>query len=125
MQIFLIGAALALSAALTQIASAAEEASGEQVFNNHCRTCHTWKEGDNRLGPTLHGLIGRKAGSVEGFAYSQSMKNANISWDEGTLDKFIANPNSVVANNNMKPFAGISDAKTRAQIIEFLKSNPQ
>lgn len=125
MQIIVIAAAFLLSAALSTAASAAEEPSGEQVFNNHCRTCHTWKEGDNRLGPNLHGLIGRKAGSVEGYSYSPSMKDAKIAWDEGTLDKFIANPDSVVPNNNMKPFVGISDAKVRSQIIEFLKSNPQ
>ena len=124
MPIFLIATALALSIAFAQVTAAADDASGEQVFNNNCRTCHTWKKDDNRLGPNLHGIIGRKAGSEAGFAYSSAMKTSGITWDEATLDKFIAKPDGVVANNNMKPFTGISDTATRKGIIEFLKANP-
>lgn len=122
MHMVLIAAALVLSAAFSQAAFAADQTSGEQLFNNNCRTCHSWKEGDNRLGPNLHKVVGRKSGAVEGYAYSQSMRQANLTWDEATLDKFIASPDSVVQNNNMKPFNGITDAATRKQIIEFLKS---
>ena len=125
MHLFVMAVALALSLALTEIAAAADDASGEQVFNNNCRTCHSWKQDDNRLGPNLHGIVGRKAGSANGFAYSQSMKNSGVTWDEATLDKFIAGPDTVVPNNNMKPYTGISDAGTRKQIIDFLKSNPK
>jgi len=124
MHLFLIATALALSAALAETTAAADGASGEQVFNNNCRTCHSWKKDENRLGPNLHGVVGRKAGAASGFAYSQSMKSAGVTWDEATLDKFIANPDGVVPSNNMKPFTGIADAATRKQIIEFLKSNP-
>ena len=113
---------LILSTVLTTAVFAADSDTGEQLFNNNCRTCHSWKEGDNRLGPNLHGIIGRKSGAAEGFAYSGSMKQANITWDEATLDKFISNPDSVVAGNNMKPFNGIADEQTRQKIIEFLKS---
>lgn len=105
-------------------ASAAEEV-GPEAFNNNCRTCHSWKEGDNRLGPNLHDIIGRKAGAVEGFNYSSALKSSGITWDEASLDKFIANPNAVIPNNNMKPFGGVGDAETRKQIIDFLKSNPK
>ena len=124
MPIFLIVTALSMSIAFAQTAAAADDASGEQVFNNNCRTCHTWRKDDNRLGPNLHDIIGRKAGAVAGFAYSPAMKSSGITWDEATLDKFIAKPDGVVSDNNMKPFTGISDATTRKQIIEFLKSNP-
>lgn len=111
-------------AADSDIANDATGTSGAEVFNNNCRTCHSWKKDDNRLGPSLHGVVGRKAGAVEGFNYSAAMKEANITWDEGTLDKFIANPDGVVPNNSMKPFTGISDIKTRKDIVDFLKSNP-
>jgi cytochrome c len=94
----------------------------QMAFNNACRTCHSFKEGDNRLGPSLHGIIGRKSGSLDGFAYSSAMKSAGITWDEATLDKFIANPDQVVSGNGMKPFTGISDAKQRGEIITFLKT---
>ena len=123
MHLFMLLAALALSSALANAAVAADE-SGEQILNKACRTCHSWKKDDNRLGPTLHGVMGQKAGAVPGYAFSQAMKTSGITWDEATLDKFIAQPDSVVPNNNMKPFTGISDAGQRKQIIEFLKTNP-
>ena len=58
-----------------------QEAS-EQAFNNACRTCHTTREGDNRLGPNLHSILGRKAGSLSGYSYSSAMKDAGFVWDE-------------------------------------------
>jgi cytochrome c len=97
--------------------------SGQTAFNNNCRTCHSTKEGDNRLGPSLSHIVGAKAGARSGFAnYSQAMKTAGITWDEQTLDRFITNPESVVPNNNMKPFKGVPDAAVRKAIIEYLKA---
>ena len=102
-------------------AVAADE--GQIAFNNHCRTCHTTKEGDNRLGPSLHKILGRKAGSSSGYAaYSEGMRSSGITWDEATLDKLIANPDSVIPNNNMKPFKGVTDPAVRKKIVEYLKS---
>ncbi len=100
--------------------AAAED--GEAAYNNACRTCHSVKADDNRLGPNLHNIVGRKAGAASGFPYSDSLKNSGVTWDEATLDKFIAAPDSVVPNNNMKPFTGISDAKLRATIVSYLKT---
>lgn len=101
--------------------SAAETAPA--AFNNHCRTCHSVKEGDNRLGPSLHNVYGAKAGSSSAYAgYSQGMKSSGVTWDEATLDKFIENPEQVIPNNNMKPYKGIGDAAVRKQILDFLKS---
>ncbi|WP_371814913.1 cytochrome c family protein [Bradyrhizobium sp. CCBAU 51753] len=97
-------------------------ASGEQAFNNSCRTCHTVKDGDNRVGPHLHGIIGRKAGSVEKFPYSGPMKSADIVWDESTLTRFIEDPDAVVSGNGMKPYTGVRSAEDRAKIVAFLKS---
>ena len=92
------------------------------AFNNTCRTCHTLKQGDNRLGPSLAGLIGRKAGSVSGYPYSDAMKKSGVVWDEATLDRFIEHPDAVVPGNNMKPFAGVPAADDRAAIIAYLKA---
>ena len=92
-------------------------------FNNHCRTCHSLKPNDNRMGPTLHNIFGAKAGAGQGYAnYSEGLKTSGVTWDEATLDKFIANPNAVVPNNNMKPYSGIADESVRKRIVEFLKS---
>jgi cytochrome c len=109
-------------AALPRLARAQDK--GELAFNNTCRTCHSIKAGENRLGPSLNKVIGRKAGSQSGYAsYSQGMASSSIVWDEATLDKFITNPDSVVPNNNMKPFKGVTDSEIRKEIIEYLKSS--
>ena len=109
---------LILSALAGRTASA-----NEAAFNNNCRTCHSVKANDNRVGPSLHGVVGRKAGSAPGFnGYSQGMKNSGITWDEATLDKFIENPDAVVQNNAMKPFKGVPEKSVRAGIVEFLRS---
>jgi cytochrome c len=98
-------------------------AGGQLTFNNVCRTCHTVKEGDNRLGPNLHNIIGRKAGSVPDYNYSSAMKDADLTWDRATLDRFIADPDQVVRGNRMKPFGGLASAEERAKIIAFLQAN--
>jgi cytochrome c len=91
------------------------------AFNNACRTCHTIKQGDNRLGPSLFGIIGREAGSLPEYGYSSAMKNAGFTWDEAKLAHFIANPDEVVPGNKMKPYGGLGsdDAK---KIVAFLQS---
>jgi cytochrome c len=98
-------------------------ASGEQAFNNSCRTCHTVKDGDNRVGPHLHNIIGRKAGSVANFPYSEAMKSSGIVWDDSTLLRFIEDPEAVVSGNGMKPYTGVRSAEDRAKIVAFLKSS--
>ena len=104
-------------------AAKSDTADSQLVFKNVCRTCHTVKEGDNRLGPNLHNIIGRKAGSVPGYGYSSAMKDADLTWDRATLDRFIANPDQVVPGNRMKPYGGLTSAEERAKIIAFLVAN--
>ena len=100
----------------------ADAAAGQQAFNNACRTCHTVKEGDNRQGPNLHRIIGRKAGSLPGYGYSSAMKEAGFAWDADKLERFMANPDAVVSGNSMKPYSGLASAEDRAKIIAFLQS---
>jgi cytochrome c len=94
---------------------------GRLIFNNACRTCHTLKEGDHRLGPSLYAMIGRKAGTAPGYGYSSSMANADFVWETETLDRFIASPDTVLPGNNMKPFGGIASPEDRASLLEFLQ----
>jgi cytochrome c len=96
--------------------------SGQLIFNNACRTCHTIREGDNRLGPNLYKIVGRKAGSLQNYGYSSAMKGADFVWDEAKLDRFIANPEQTVPGNNMKPFSGLASADDRDKVIAFLLS---
>ena len=97
-----------------------EPSSGQQAFNNACRTCHIMREGDNRLGPNLNKVIGRKAGSISGYNYSSAMKETDFVWDEQKLDRFIANPDEVVPGHNMKPYGGLASKEERTKIIAFL-----
>lgn len=95
----------------------------ELAFNNHCRECHTVDRGDNRLGPTLYDVVGRKAGSLAGFPnFSSAVQDSGIVWDAASLDKWIADPEAFLPDNNMRPFAGVTDAKERALIISYLES---
>ena len=111
------------SSAVPQEARAGADAGlGQLIFNNACRTCHTTKEGDNRLGPNLHNIIGRKAGSLPNFGYSSAMKGADFVWDKEKLDGFIAKPDEVVPGNNMKPYGGLASAEDRTKLITFLQS---
>ena len=100
----------------------ADPESGQLTFNNACRTCHTTKDGDNRLGPNLHNVIGRKAGSLPNYGYSSAMKGADFVWDKEKLDRFIAKPDEIVPGNNMKPYGGLTSAEDRAKVIAFLES---
>lgn len=115
-----------LSVALSSVAGFAVAAeSGQAAFNNRCRTCHSVREGDNRLGPSLHNIFGSKAGSSGFGGYSQALRNSGIVWNEETLNKFIANPDALISGNNMKPFAGITDEAERKEIVDYLKSAKQ
>ena len=100
----------------------AEVTAGQQVFNNICRTCHSTKEGDNRLGPHMRGIIGRQAGSLPNYSYSSAMKGANFVWDEENLERFIAHPDETVPGNNMKPYSGLASAESRGKLIVFLRT---
>ena len=102
--------------------SASEDADGQLMFNNACRTCHSVREGDNRLGPHMRGIIGRKAGSLPDYSYSSAMRGANFVWDEKNLERFIANPDETVPGNTMKPYGGLPSAESRAKLIAFLKT---
>jgi cytochrome c len=125
-RIFLIGALGAVAyllpspSALPQASQGTEGVSGQQAFNNACRTCHMVREGDNRLGPNLHGIVGRKAGSLPDYGFSSAMKEAGFIWDEEKLDRFIANPDEVVPGNSMKPYGGLASSDDRKKIIAFL-----
>ena len=112
--------AAGLIAAGSAAASAQDADAGKSVFNK-CRACHSPDAGKNMVGPSLHGVVGRKAGSVEGFNYSDAMKVSGKTWDDATLDAYIADPKGAVPGNKMV-FVGIKDETDRKNIIAFLKT---
>jgi cytochrome c2 len=95
-----------------------DAARGQMRFEE-CATCHTLDRGVNNVGPSLYGLLGRKAGEIADFRYSPAMKRSGITWTAQTLDTFIADPQKEVPGNRM-PFAGMPDAGERADLIAYL-----
>lgn len=94
-------------------------AHGKKVFAK-CAVCHSLDAGKIKIGPPLHGVIGRRAGSVVGFNYSKAMKQANFVWSPEILNKYIASPKAVVPGNRM-PFAGLKSEKDRNDLVAFLQ----
>ena len=95
---------------------------GQRVFNQQCRACHTLeKDGASTVGPNLHGVFGRKAGTAPGFSYSPALKNSGIVWTEDNLMKWIENAPAMVPGTPM-PHVSISDPPERYYIVAYLKS---
>jgi cytochrome c len=99
----------------------ANDDAGQQAFNNSCRTCHSMKEGDNRLGPNLNKIVGRKAGSLPDYSYSSAMKEAGFNWDQDKLTRFMVKPDEVVSGHKMQPYGGIS-AEEAAKVAAYLQA---
>ena len=95
-----------------------DAARGETKFEE-CAACHKLERGMNEVGPSLHGVIGRKAGELAEFRYSPALRRSGITWSAQTLDAFIADPQQAVPANRM-PYAGMPDAAGRADLIAYL-----
>src|SRR5450830_33928 len=100
-------------------AQAQDVNAGKQVYAQ-CAACHAVTAA-NGVGPGLLGIVGRKAAASPGFRYSPALKRANLTWDEKTLDAYVADPQKAVPGNLM-PFSGIADAKQRADLIAYLNT---
>lgn len=106
-------------AALPAPYNAGDYDAGKRVFAQ-CRSCHTIDASDaNRMGPHLHGVVGRHAASVQGFSYSPALQHADFNWDADHLDQWTKNPQALVAGNRMA-FAGVRDDTQRRDLLTYL-----
>ncbi len=104
----------------SQASFAQDVAAGKNAFQE-CVACHSIKPGENLLGPSLAGVYRRQAGTVEGFRYSSALKKSGITWDESSLDQYIANPQALVPGSRM-PYSGMADEAERKNLIAYLKT---
>jgi cytochrome c len=86
----------------------------------HCFPCHSNKPGENKFGPSLAGVFGRKSGTEAGYNYSSAMKGLNVTWDEKTLDEYLQGPGKFVRGTKMVYF--VPDEKDRQDVIAYLKT---
>ena len=112
--------ALALLASSTIVANAVGDAKAGASVYKRCAVCHTNdKGGGDALGPNLFGVVGRKAASREGFAYSGPLRKAGLVWNEATLTKWAAGPARMVPGTKMA-FPGITSKKQQADVVAYL-----
>jgi len=97
-----------------------DAAAGEKVFAA-CRTCHVFDEGVNRVGPSLHKVVGRKSGSVAGFSYSDANKNSGITWTPQVLFEYLKDPKGYIPGTKMA-FPGVKDDQKRADLVAYLEA---
>jgi len=115
------GIAGVLLAGSATAALAADPAAGQQIFKAQCGICHSVASGQNGIGPTMFGVVGRSAGSVPGFQYTADHKKLGVTWDAVTLDKYLTNPRAMVPDTTMI-YAGLKDDAKRAALIAYLET---
>jgi cytochrome c len=104
-------------------AAAGSAARGKEVFQR-CALCHSVAEGENGVGPSLHGLFGRKAGTVPDYNFSKAMRNSGIVWNEAALRKFLADPQAAVPGTKMESGA-VDNPAAVDDLLAYLKSPAQ
>lgn len=112
---------VAATAAAGPVLAEGDAAAGEKVFNK-CKACHTVEAGKNKVGPSLHNVVGSTPAAVEGFKYSPAMQEFGSShtWDEETLSAYLESPKDVVKGTKMA-FVGLKKPEERENVIAYLK----
>jgi cytochrome c len=117
----LLTMAAVIAALSTAAAHAADVAKGQAAFVRQCAICHTIdKGGENRIGPNLFGIVGRRAGTMQGFRYTNAFRTtATFEWTEGLLGPWISLPSVMVPGTAMGNFPGVSD-RDKDDIVAYL-----
>lgn len=123
MRFHLLASAFAGLVAVSLSASAfadGDAEKGQRVYTGKCKVCHELKAGAKKIGPSFHGLFGRKAGTVADFKYSDAMAKSGIVWDEKTVAEYMKKPKDFIPGNKMV-FDGLPKEEDRENLIKFLK----
>lgn len=96
-----------------------DAASGQAAFTQ-CQSCHAIQPGQHGIGPSLHGAVGRPAGSAANFSYSSAMVQSDLNWDRETLNRYLEAPSAVVPGTAM--VQAVPDPQTRSDIIAYLET---
>ena len=113
--------AAAPAAAPAAAAMPAGDAVRGAVMFNQCKVCHVTDKGVNRVGPSLHGIVGRHSGIMPGYTYSAANKNSGKTWDEATLFAYLENPRAYMPGTKMS-FVGLRNPQQRVDVIAYLKT---
>jgi cytochrome c len=119
--LIVIAATMLPIAGIHGVAGGADPDRGKKLFEQ-CAACHALDDETDTDGPTLKGVIGRKAGSLDTYRYSAAMKRSDVTWTAMTLDQYIANPQDYIKGNRMA-FAGMDVAADRADLIAYLQQS--
>ena len=114
--LLVFGAALVFGAPSVM---AADPGAGKKIFKK-CKACHTLKAGRNKVGPSLFGVAGRKAGTAKKFKYSKAMRKSGITWDDASLDAYLKKPRKFLKGTRMS-FRGLKKQADRDNVIAYIK----
>jgi cytochrome c len=115
-----VAALVLLAAVAAAPAVAVDQPNGRKLFKRHCSVCHVVRDdGRSSFGPNLAGVLGRPAGSVEGYPYSAALAGSGLVWNEATLEAWIAGPSTLVSGTAMK-FPGLDDHDERGAVVQYL-----
>lgn len=110
-----------VNAGMSEQGQAAMAKAGQELFVHRCHVCHSEDPEAKTYGPSLVGVVGRKAGSVEGYAYSDALKNSGIVWTEAAIKAWMADNTSIMPGTRMR-HVGIKDPTEQEFILAYLKS---
>ncbi len=96
-----------------------DAAKGKDVFDSECSDCHSMKQGKNKKGPSLFGIVDRASASISDYSYSDAMRGANVTWTAEKIDAYITKPKEVVVGTKMK-YDGLGNAASRADLLAYL-----
>ena len=111
---------LGMTVASPGVRAESHQAPGEAAFKKHCVNCHSLVPGMSTIAPDLHGIMGRKVGTVPDYKYSDDLKKADFTWTPDKMNEWLKSPHGVVPGTEMS-YPGEKDAKVRAQIVESVE----